>query len=397
MRRRGPAPRRPPLPALRIDEPSMPVPLIDLTADYRELKAEIDEAIARVIARAAFVGGEEMQLFERELAAFVGVRRAVGLGNCSDALELALQALGVGPGDRVLTVPFTFAATVEAIVRVGAEPVLVDIDERDFTIDVDAAARAARPRQKIKAIIAVHLYGHPADLDRPAAAGSPARRGPDRGRRAGARRLVLTCRGSAAGSEASATPACFSFYPTKNLGAMGDGGALVTDSDEIARRVWLLANHGDAGKYEHVIANGGNSRLDGIQAAVLRVKLRHLDAWNARRRRGAAAYTRLLADLPVLLPRERARGGIGLSPVHDPRRRPRRAARGPRRARHRQRRPLPAVRSISRKDFATSPPQRAPSRWPSAAPREVLSLPMSPHLDDAAIEQVSAALHAACC
>ena len=338
----------------------MPVPLIDLTADYRELKAEIDEAIARVIARAAFVGGEEMQLFERELAAFVGVRRAVGLGNCSDALELALQALGVGPGDRVLTVPFTFAATVEAIVRVGAEPVLVDIDERDFTIDVDAAARAL-DRQKIKAIIAVHLYGHPADLDRllPLARRHGAALIEDAAQAHGAWCIVQGQR-RRVGSVGDA--ACFSFYPTKNLGAMGDGGALVTDSEEIARRVWLLANHGDAGKYEHVIANGGNSRLDGIQAAVLRVKLRHLDAWNARRRRAAATYARLLADLPVLLPRERARGGIGLSPVHDPRRRPRKAARGPRRARHRQRRPLPAGASSTGR---ISPPRRRRGLLPS--------------------------------
>jgi dTDP-4-amino-4,6-dideoxygalactose transaminase len=371
----------------------MPVPLIDLTADYRELKTEIDQAITRVIASAEFVGGEEIRLFESELAAYVGVRRAVGLGNGSDALELALQALGVGPGDRVLTVPFTFAAPLEAVVRVGAEPVLADIDERDFTIDVDAAARAL-DRHRVKAIIAVHLYGHPADLDRllPLARRHGAALIEDAAQAHGAW-CTVQGRRRRVGSVGDA--ACFSFYPTKNLGAMGDGGALVTDDEEIARRVWLLANHGDVGKYEHAIANGGNSRLDGIQAAVLRVKLRRLDAWNARRRRAAATYARLLADLPVLLPRERA----GAESVYH--QYTIRAA-----DRERLRAGL-AERGIgSGVHYPLALHQQTGFRHLCAAAgsfpvaercaAEVLCLPMSPHLDDAAIEQVSAALHEVC-
>jgi dTDP-4-amino-4,6-dideoxygalactose transaminase len=279
------------------------VPVLDLAAEYRELRAEIDAAIARVIDRTAFVGGEEVAGFEREFAAYLGVHHAVGVANGTDALELALQALGVGPGDRVLTVPFTFAAPLEAIVRCGATPLLADIGD-DFTLD-PAAAATVLARQAVKAIIAVHLYGQPADLDRllPLAQAHGAALIEDAAQAHGARCRVGG-RWLRAGSVGDA--ACFSFYPTKNLAAMGDAGAVATNRDDLAARVRLLANHGERGKYEHIVPDGRNSRLDALQAAVLRVKLPHLDGWNRARRAAAQRYTDRLAALPLRLPAERA-------------------------------------------------------------------------------------------
>jgi dTDP-4-amino-4,6-dideoxygalactose transaminase len=280
----------------------MPVPLLDLAAEYRSLRAEIDAAIARVIDRTAFVGGEELQRFEAEFAAYLGAPHAIGVANGSDALELALQAVGVGPGDAVLTVPFTFAATVEAIVRSGATPLLVDIGD-DFTIDVDAAAEVLATRP-VKAIIAVHLYGQPADLDRllPLARRHGTALIEDAAQAHGA---WCTVAGERRRVGTVGDVGCFSFYPTKNLGAMGDAGAVTTTRDDLAARVRLIANHGERTKYEHVIPDGRNSRLDALQAAVLRVKLPHLDAWNRARRAVAARYSSALAGLPLVLPRER--------------------------------------------------------------------------------------------
>ncbi len=282
----------------------MPVPLIDLGAQYRELAADLDAAIARVIGTSAFIGGEEVTAFEQELAAYLGVDHVIGVANGTDALELALQAVGVGLGDRVLTVPFTFAGTLEAIVRVGATPVLVDIRADDFTLDVDAAA-AVMVRGPIKAVIPVHLYGHPADIDRllPLAQRHGAAVIEDAAQAHGA---WCTVAGARRRAGAVGDLACFSFYPTKNLGAMGDAGAVATDHPELAERVRLLARHGERSKYLHVLANGRNSRLDALQAAVLRVKLRRLDAWNTARRRIAAAYRERLAGVAVRLPEERA-------------------------------------------------------------------------------------------
>jgi dTDP-4-amino-4,6-dideoxygalactose transaminase len=281
----------------------MRIPVVDLAAEYGSLRSAIDAAIARVVDSVAFIGGEEVRAFERELAAFLGMRHAVGVANGTDALELALHALGVGPGDRVLTVPFTFAAPLEAITRAGATPVLTDIGN-DFTIDVDAAD-AVLARQPVKAIIAVHLYGHPADLDRlqTLARAHGALLIEDAAQAHGAW-YTVGGRRRRVGSIGDA--ACFSFYPTKNLGAMGDAGAVVTDRDEVAARVRLLANHGDRGKYEHIVPDGRNSRLDALQAAVLRVKLPHLDAWNRARRSAAARYGAALAGLPLRPPIERS-------------------------------------------------------------------------------------------
>src|SRR5215472_9966640 len=219
----------------------MRVPLLDLAAEYRSLRSEIDAAIGRVIDGTAFIGGEEVRAFEREFAAYLDVRHVVGVGNGTDALELALQALGVGPGDAVLTVPFTFAAPLEAIVRTGATPLLADVGE-DFTLDVDAAA-AVLARHSVKAIIAVHLYGQPADLDRllPLARAHGAALIEDAAQAHGA---WCTIGGQRRRAGSIGDVACFSFYPSKSLGAMGDAGALATNRDDLAARSRLFANHG---------------------------------------------------------------------------------------------------------------------------------------------------------
>jgi dTDP-4-amino-4,6-dideoxygalactose transaminase len=280
------------------------VPFLDLTREHRAIETEIREAIERVLRTSAFVGGEEVRAFEAEFAAYCGARHCIGVANGTDALVLALRALGVGPGDAVLTVPFTFLASVEAIDLVGATPVFVDIDEHDYTIDAGAVEEVLRVRP-IKAIIAVDLYGHPADIERLVRAAR--RRGTavieDAAQAHGAR---AQCggewkRAGALGGDVS----CFSFYPSKNLGALGDAGAVTTDRDELAKRLRLLHDHGQARKYCHVLRGATNSRLDGVQAAVLRLKLGRLDAGNRARRLAAERYGRLLTGLPLRLPRQR--------------------------------------------------------------------------------------------
>jgi len=281
----------------------MHVPLLNLPLEYEELKDEIDPVIGEVLRTASFIGGEQVRGFEREFADYSEAQFAIGVGNGTDALELALQAVGVGPGDSVLTVPFTFAATVEAIVRVGGIPVFVDIDDRDFAIDVSAAAEVLATRE-IKAIIAVHIYGQPADMDAllSLSARYDVRIVEDAAQAHGAHCRIGSQRRPVG---ALGDAGCFSFYPTKNLGAMGDAGAVVTNDSAVADRVRLLACHGEAEKYRHVLPNGRNSRLDALQAAILRIKLRHLDRWNTARRDLAAYYCRQLADLPLRLPCER--------------------------------------------------------------------------------------------
>lgn len=281
----------------------MTVPILDLVAEYASLRAAVDAAVARVIDRTAFVGGAEVQGFEAEFAAYLGARHAIGVANGTDAIELALQALGIGRGDAVLTVPFTFAATVEAIVRCGATPLFADIGA-DFTLDVDAAEAVLRARP-VRAIVVVHLYGQPADLDRllPLARRYGAAVIEDTAQAHGA---WVTVAGQRRRAGTVGDAGCFSFYPTKNLGAMGDAGAVVTDRDDLAARVRLIANHGDRAKYDHVLPDGRNSRLDALQAAVLRVKLPHLDTWNGARRAAAARYAAGLGDLPLGLPSTRA-------------------------------------------------------------------------------------------
>jgi dTDP-4-amino-4,6-dideoxygalactose transaminase len=260
------------------------VPFNDLTAVHTMLAGELEAAAQRVLRSGWYVLGPELEAFEAAFAAYHGVSQAVGVANGTDAVELALRALGLGAGDEVITVAHTAVATVCAIERAGAMPVLVEVDERTFTIDPRAAAAAVTPRTR--AIVPVHLYGHPADMDAVMALAGRHRLAvvEDCAQAHGARwrgRLVGTIGDLGA----------FSFYPTKNLGALGDAGAVLARDPALAARLRRLRNYGQRERYEHVEA-GQNSRLDELQAAFLRVKLAHLDAHNAERRRLAALYAR---------------------------------------------------------------------------------------------------------
>src|SRR5437867_3988332 len=262
------------------------IPFVDLAAQYRTIAAEINDATSRVIQEADFILGREVRLFEEEFAAFCEARYAVGVDSGTSALELALRAYDIGPGDEVITAANSFIASALAISHAGATPVLVDVDPFTHTIDVTGIERAITSRTK--AILPVHLYGHPAHMD-------PIRQLAEQ------RGLIViedACqahgaryKGRRAGSLGHA--AAFSFYPGKNLGAYGDGGMVVTNDRAIADQVEMLRNYGQKEKYFHLV-RGYNRRLDALQAAVLRVKLRYLDQWNAARRRNAMLYHRFL-------------------------------------------------------------------------------------------------------
>src|SRR5215217_2743612 len=267
----------------------MPVPFVDLQAQYRSIKAEVDAAVRRVLDTSAFVLGPEVEAFERAFAEYVGARECVGVSNGTAAIQLALQACGVGAGDEVIVPANTFFATAEAVSTAGATPVFVDCDP--VTCNIDPARIDEVITERTRAIIPVHLYGQPADLDPIVEIAE--RHGllviEDAAQAHGAR-----YKGNRVGPLARA--GCFSFYPGKNLGAYGEGGAVVTNDAEVARRLRLLRDHGSERKYHHELV-GYNSRLEGIQGAVLSVKLKHLDDWNALRRQHAARYRELLAPL----------------------------------------------------------------------------------------------------
>jgi dTDP-4-amino-4,6-dideoxygalactose transaminase len=267
---------------------------------YLAHREEIDAAMHRVLASGSYVLGEEVEAFERELADYLGVAHTVGVGSGTEALRLALIALGVGAGDEVVSVAHTAAATVAAIEAAGATPVLVDVDPATYTLDPAALERAVSPRTK--AVVVVHLYGQGGDLGRLVEL-----------TRARGLYLIEDCAQALGGSYRRARlgsfgdVACFSFYPTKNLGAIGDGGAVATRNAELAQRVRLLRQYGWETRGVSRIP-GYNSRLDELQAAVLRVKLRHLDQDNATRRALAAEYDQLLAGAPVVTPHTRPDG-----------------------------------------------------------------------------------------
>jgi dTDP-4-amino-4,6-dideoxygalactose transaminase len=272
------------------------IPFVDLKAQYRGIKAEVDAAIARVLESGQFVLGDEVEAFEREFAALCGAAHGIGMNSGTSALHLALLAAGVGAGDEVITVPFTFVATAAAIGYAGARAVFVDIDPRSFTMDVAQIEPAITPRTK--AIMPVHLYGQAADMD-------PIRE-------IAARRglTVIEDAAQAHGARYQQRPVgslgemgCFSFYPSKNLGACGEGGMVVTNRGDLADRLRLLRNWGQRAKYEHLIP-AFNARMEGFQGAILRVKLRHLAAWTERRRQHAARYRELLAGSGLVLPQE---------------------------------------------------------------------------------------------
>jgi dTDP-4-amino-4,6-dideoxygalactose transaminase len=266
------------------------VPFVDLKVQYQRLKPEMDAAVASVMARGAFIMGKEHNEFEEAFAAFNGSRHCLGVSSGTDALVLALLAVGVGPGDEVITVPNTFIATTEAISHTGARVRFVEVDPRTYNLDPARIEAAITPRTK--ALVPVHLYGQPADMGPILAVA----------RRHGL--MVVEDCAQAHGARYHGQQVgtfgdvgCFSFYPGKNLGAYGDGGAIVTDNDEIADRAGLLRNHGSREKYVHVV-EGFCCRLDNLQAAVLNVKLKYLNEWNTCRRRAAATYDRLLAEIP---------------------------------------------------------------------------------------------------
>src|ERR1035438_8609376 len=272
------------------------VPSLDLKIQYQGIKPEIDADIARVLDSCQFVLGSEVAVFEREFAAYCGADECIALNSGTSALHLALLAAGVGPGDEVVTVPFTFVASVAAVLYTGARPVLVDIDPRSFTMDPAAIEAAITPRTK--AILPVHLYGQPADMD-------PIT---EVARRHGL--VVIEDAAQAHGAKYKGRPvgsigdiACFSFYPGKNLGAYGEGGAVTTSNSEHTRTVRMLRDWGQDRKYHHVL-RGYNYRMEGFQGAILRVKLRYLEQWTEARRAVVAQYNQHLADTGVERPTE---------------------------------------------------------------------------------------------
>ena len=360
------------------------IPFLDLTRQHAALHDDLLAAADRVLRSARFILGPDDEALERVLAALAGVRHAVGVASGTDALRLALAALGVGPGDEVLTPAFSFVASASTIVMAGATPVFVDIDPATYALDVEAAAHAITRRTR--AIVAVHLYGHPAPMDRVIAL---ARAHGLAVVEDAAQAIGAAWQGRPVGAWGDA--ACLSFYPTKNLGACGDGGMLVTDRDDVADRVRRLRQHGDTGRYRHVEL-GYTSRLDELQAALLRVKLSHLSAWTEARRRLATRYGARLAGLPLELPRERpgARHVYHLYTV-----------------RHAQRDAL--AKALADAGIGTAihypipvPAQpmfgRPAEQWREAsrAAREVLSLPCFAELRDDEVDAVADAVRRAC-
>lgn len=357
------------------------IPPFDLREEVDSLWEELNAALQRVLRSGRFVMGPEVEALEQELAAYLGVGHAVALGSGTDALVIGLEALGVGPGDGVITTPFSFFATAEAISRVGATPVFVDIAEASFNLDPDGLEAALSPL--VKAIVPVHLFGLPADMARIMAF-------------AEAHDLVVLedCAqafGAKVGDEfagAIGHAGAFSFYPTKNLGAYGEGGLLSTNDAEVARVARLLRNHGSARRYDHERL-GYNSRLDELQAAILRVKLPHVAAWNRRRHVAAERYDRLLAGLP----------GVSRPPLEPAHVFHQYTIRLPAERRDAVQAHL-AARHIGSTVHYPVPQHRAPvyqNRFPAMPvserlAREVLSLPLWPGISAADQQRVAAAI-----
>jgi len=361
------------------------IPFLDLARQHAALRAELMDAAGRVLDSARFILGPEGEALEQDLAKHVGVAHAIGVASGTDALRLALAAVGVGPGDEVITTAFSFVASASTIVMAGATPVFVDIDPATFALEAEGVARAITPRTR--AIVPVHLYGHAAAIDRIA----------ELGRTHGV--AVIEDAAQAIGATYAGRPlgawgdaACLSFYPTKNLGACGDAGMILTNRSDLAERLRRLRHHGDGGRYRH-LELGYSSRLDDLQAALLRVKLGRLEAWTAARRRIAARYHDALAGLPLTLPieREPARHVYHLYTI-----------------RHRQRDALAKALVQLGVGTAVHYPIAVPGQpmfglpaerqWPEAAraSREVLSLPCYAELTDDEVNQATRAVRTAC-
>ncbi len=358
------------------------IPFVDLQTQYQSLKPEIDAAIAAVLTRGDFILGGDVTRFEEEFAAFCGVAHCLGVANGTDALKLALEACGIGPGDEVITTSHTYIATALAISQCGARPVLVDCEPDYMLIDVSKIEAAITP--KTKAILPVHLYGQAADMD-------PIMEIAKR------HKLVVvedacqahgaTYKGKKCGSIGDI--AAFSFYPGKNLGAYGDGGAVTTNNAELADKIKLLRNYGQRVKYEHLV-KGGNSRLDTVQAAVLRVKLRHLADWNLARANGAAMYGKALAGTNLILPRVAPWGThvFHLYVVRTQDRAGLMTALDAANSQHGIHYPIPIHRQVAMADLGYGV-----GSFPVAetlAP-EILSLPMCPELSQAQVDRIAEA------
>lgn len=359
------------------------VPYLDLAAQLRPIRKDIDTAIARTLDNNSFCLGPDVAQFEKDFAQFCGAQHCLGMNSGTSALHLALLLLGVGPGDEVITTPYTFVATSWAISYVGAKPVYVDIDAATFNLDPALVARAITPRTK--AILPVHLYGHPCNMD---ALLAIARKHhlplvEDACQAHGAK-----YKGQTVGTLGAIS--AFSFYPAKNLGAVGEGGALVTNDPAFAARAKSLREHGSTKRYHHDEV-GFNYRMEGLQGAVLGVKLKHLAQWQAGRRRVAARYAELLADTPLRLPQQAdyAESAWHLYTVRHARRDELKAyldAHGIGNAVHY---PMPLH---LQKCYASLGHQ--PGAFPEAerASREVLSLPMFAELTDEQLHRVAAAV-----
>jgi UDP-2-acetamido-2-deoxy-ribo-hexuluronate aminotransferase len=274
----------------------MKLQMVDVVGQYKKIKPEVDAAVHDVLDSGQFILGKHVGEFECDAAGYLGLKYAIGCASGTDALQIAMMAYNIGPGDEVISTPFTFIATAETIALLGARPVYVDIDPQTFNIDPAKIERAITPRTK--AIIPVHLYGQPCDMD-PVMAVARKHSLP-----------VIEDTAQAFGASYRGRKACtfgevgcISFFPSKNLGCFGDGGMMVTDDETVASRMRTLAAHGSKVRYYHDLI-GVNSRLDTIQAAILKVKLRYLDGWNSARRTAAHRYNELLKGLPVTTPFE---------------------------------------------------------------------------------------------
>jgi len=285
---------------LIVEVENIPIPMIDLRAQYKDLRNEIEETIKNILESGHFVLGPHVNALEKEIALYHNAKYAVSLASGTDALHLSLKALGIKDGDEVITTPFTFIATAEAVTYTGAVPIFADIDK--YTLNIDPAKIEEKITPKTRAIIPVHLFGQPVDMDEIM----------DIARRYNLK-VIEDCAQAFGAKYKNAyvgsigDTGCFSFYPSKNLGAYGDGGMLITNNHEIYEKVKLLRNHGSPVSYRHNFI-GYNSRLDEIQAAILRIKLRHIDAYNQKRRELAGLYTSILNNVvqcPVEMPDRR--------------------------------------------------------------------------------------------
>jgi dTDP-4-amino-4,6-dideoxygalactose transaminase len=361
------------------------VPFVDLKAQYITIAEEIQEALADVIQNASFIGGKHVKEFEANFAAFCMTKHCIGVGNGTDALFLALKALGIGPGDEVIVPANTFVATSEAVTLAGARVVFVDCDPRTYNIDVSKIPE--RVTERTKALIPVHLYGQPANM-----------KGVCQVARDYGLKIIQDC-AQAHGAEIEGASLasfgdvlCYSFYPGKNLGAYGDAGAVVTDDDDLANRVRMLANHGRMSKYDHEI-EGVNSRLDGIQGAILNVKLRRLALWTEARRQNATRYQELLQDIPFVVPPEVTPGTKHVYHLYVIRTKNRDKLqtflreRGIATGVHY---PV-ALPNLKAYKYLSHSPEDFPVA--NAYQNEILSLPMYPELNDEMIRYVAEAIH----